>query len=99
MKDYLEISKLYFQEKKGLKFLRALIYYLYSTIDTKFEDIIEIIATIPEKGGEEAMTIAARLIEKGRNEGKDEGLKEGLQQALNGQTISLSQMWDGIDAE
>lgn len=28
-----------------------------------------------------------------------EGLREGLQQALNGQTIPLSQMWDGIDAE
>ncbi|MBE9140923.1 hypothetical protein IQ254_27620 [Nodosilinea sp. LEGE 07088] len=28
-----------------------------------------------------------------------EGLREGLQQALNGQTIPLSHMWDGIDAE
>lgn len=28
-----------------------------------------------------------------------EGLREGLQQALNGQTIPLSQIWDGIDAE
>jgi predicted transcriptional regulator len=28
-----------------------------------------------------------------------EGLREGLQQALNEQTIPLSQMWDGIDAE
>jgi predicted transcriptional regulator len=28
-----------------------------------------------------------------------EGLREGLQQALNGQTIPLSQMWNGIDAE
>lgn len=28
-----------------------------------------------------------------------EGLREGLQQALNGQTIPLAQMWDGIDAE
>ena len=28
-----------------------------------------------------------------------EGLREGLQQALSGQTIPLSQMWDGIDAE
>lgn len=28
-----------------------------------------------------------------------EGLREGLQQALNGQTLPLSQMWDGIDAE
>jgi predicted transcriptional regulator len=28
-----------------------------------------------------------------------EGLREGLQQALNGQTIPLSKMWDGINAE
>ena len=28
-----------------------------------------------------------------------EGLREGLQQALNGQTIPLSQMWDGINAK
>jgi predicted transcriptional regulator len=28
-----------------------------------------------------------------------EGLREGLQQALNGKTLPLSQMWDGIDAE
>lgn len=28
-----------------------------------------------------------------------EGLREGLQQALNGQTIPLAQIWDGIDAE
>ncbi len=26
-------------------------------------------------------------------------LREGLQEALSGQTIPLSQMWDGIDAE
>jgi len=28
-----------------------------------------------------------------------EWLREGLKQALNDQTIPLSQMWDGIDAE
>ena len=28
-----------------------------------------------------------------------QGLREGLQEALLGQTIPLSQMWDGIDAE
>lgn len=26
-----------------------------------------------------------------------QGIKEGLQQAINGETIPLSQMWDGID--
>jgi hypothetical protein len=28
-----------------------------------------------------------------------EGIKQGLNEAINGQTISLSQMWDGIDVE
>jgi|GEM_PF-6915477 hypothetical protein len=28
-----------------------------------------------------------------------EGIKEGLQQAINGETITLSQMWEGIDVD
>ena len=28
-----------------------------------------------------------------------EGLRQGLQEAFNGQTLPLSQLWDGIDAE
>ncbi|HIK10979.1 MAG TPA: hypothetical protein IGS52_12035 [Oscillatoriaceae cyanobacterium M33_DOE_052] len=28
-----------------------------------------------------------------------EGIRQGLQEALTGQTIPLSQMWEGIDAE
>jgi hypothetical protein len=28
-----------------------------------------------------------------------EGIKEGLKEAINGQTIPLSQMWEGIDVE
>lgn len=28
-----------------------------------------------------------------------EGIHEGIREALSGQTIPLSQMWDGIDAE
>lgn len=28
-----------------------------------------------------------------------EGLRQGLHEALTGQTIPLSQMWDGIDAD
>jgi hypothetical protein len=28
-----------------------------------------------------------------------EGIKEGLKQAISGQTIPLSQMWEGIDVE
>lgn len=28
-----------------------------------------------------------------------EGIKQGLKEALSGQTIPLTQMWDGIDVE
>lgn len=28
-----------------------------------------------------------------------EGIRQGLHEALTGQTVPLSQMWDGIDAE
>lgn len=28
-----------------------------------------------------------------------QGLRQGLKEALTGQTVPLSQMWDGIDAE
>lgn len=28
-----------------------------------------------------------------------EGITQGLKEALNGQTLPLSQMWDGIDAD
>ena len=28
-----------------------------------------------------------------------EGIKQGLQEAMRGQTIPLSQMWEGIDVE
>lgn len=28
-----------------------------------------------------------------------EGIKQGLQEAMSGQTIPLSQMWEGIDVE
>ncbi|CAC5342760.1 MULTISPECIES: hypothetical protein [Planktothrix] len=28
-----------------------------------------------------------------------EGIQQGLQEALTGQTISVSEMWEGIDAE
>ena len=28
-----------------------------------------------------------------------EGIKQGLQEAMKGQTIPLSQMWEGIDVE
>ncbi|TYQ31017.1 hypothetical protein [Pseudanabaena sp. UWO310] len=46
------------------------------------------------------------LVEKTREDLDDtpddiviEGIKQGLKEALSGQTIPLSQMWEGIDVE
>ena len=54
----------------------------------------------------EQQEILQYLIEKTRDDLDDtpdeiviEGIKQGLKEAMNGQTIPLSQMWEGIDAE
>jgi hypothetical protein len=46
------------------------------------------------------------LVEKTREDLDDtpddiviEGIKQGLKEAISGQTIPLSQMWEGIDVE
>ena len=46
------------------------------------------------------------LVEKTREDLDDtpddivfEGIKQGLKEAMSGQTIPLSQMWEGIDVE
>ena len=54
----------------------------------------------------EQQEILQYLIEKTRDDLDDtpdeiviEGIKQGLKEAMNGQTIPLSQMWEGIDVE
>lgn len=54
----------------------------------------------------EQQEILQYLIEKTRDDLDDtpdeiviEGIKQGFKEAMSGQTIPLSQMWEGIDAE
>lgn len=71
----------YFEEEEGLKFLESVIRYLYYASDIAEERVIDALKEISEEGGKLSMTIAARLIEKGkitgRMEGRVEGKKEG----------------------
>jgi hypothetical protein len=54
----------------------------------------------------EQQEVLQYLVEKNREDLDDttddiviEGIKQGLQEAMRGQTIPLSQMWEGIDVE
>lgn len=54
----------------------------------------------------EQQEVLEYLVEKTREDLDDtpddivvEGIKQGLKEAMSGQTIPLSQMWEGIDVE
>ncbi|MFN4797163.1 MAG: hypothetical protein ACK54J_02775 [Pseudanabaena sp.] len=54
----------------------------------------------------EQQEVLQYLVEKAREDLDDtpddiviEGIKQGLKEAMSGQTIPLSQMWEGIDVE
>ena len=54
----------------------------------------------------EQQEVLQYLVEKTREDLDDtpddiviEGIKQGLKEAMSGQTIPLSQMWNGIDVE
>jgi hypothetical protein len=54
----------------------------------------------------EQQEVLQYLVEKTREDLDDtpddiviEGLRQGLKEAMSGQTIPLSQMWEGIDVE
>ncbi|MCF6149516.1 MAG: Rpn family recombination-promoting nuclease/putative transposase [Candidatus Kuenenia sp.] len=78
LKEFFEIGKRYFQEEEGLRFLESVIRYLYNAPEIPVERVIETVKEISEEGGILSMTIAARLIEKGKIEGKIEGEKSLL---------------------
>ncbi|WP_347275375.1 Rpn family recombination-promoting nuclease/putative transposase [Candidatus Kuenenia sp.] len=77
LKGFFEIGRQYFEEKEGVKFLESAIRYLYYASDISEERVIETLKEISEEGGKLSMTIAARLIEKGKMAGRAEGEKEG----------------------
>ncbi|MBD2150233.1 hypothetical protein H6F44_08895 [Pseudanabaena sp. FACHB-1277] len=54
----------------------------------------------------EQQEVLQYLVEKNREDLDDtpddiviEGIRQGLKEAMSGQTIPLSQMWEGIDVE
>jgi hypothetical protein len=77
LKGFFEIGKQYFEEGEGLKFLESVIRYLYYASDISEERVIDTLKEISEEGGKLSMTIAARLIEKGKMAGRAEGKVEG----------------------
>ncbi|MCF6147393.1 MAG: Rpn family recombination-promoting nuclease/putative transposase [Candidatus Kuenenia sp.] len=77
LKGFFEIGRQYFEEEEGLRFLESVIRYLYNASDIAEERVIDTLKEISEEGGKLSMTIAARLIEKGKMAGREEGRMEG----------------------
>jgi predicted transposase/invertase (TIGR01784 family) len=64
----------------GERFFVAAINYLFNFVEEiDVDEVAETIKTITPKGGDIAMTIAAKLERKGRQKGLQEGLQKGLQ--------------------
>ena len=82
LKDFIEIGRQYFEEEEGLRFLESVIRYLYNAPEIAVERVIETIKEISEEGGKLSMTIATKLIEKGKMQGKIEGKIEGEKSLL-----------------
>ena len=92
LKDFIEIGRQYFEEEEGLRFLEVVIRYLYNAPEIAVERVIDIIKEISEEGGKLSMTIAAKLIEKGKIEGKREGERKGkLEGRLEGKIEGLKE--------
>ncbi|MBW7942956.1 MAG: Rpn family recombination-promoting nuclease/putative transposase, partial [Candidatus Kuenenia stuttgartiensis] len=77
LKGFFEIGIQYFEEDEGLKFLESAIRYLYYASDIAEKRVIDTLKEISEEGGKLSMTIAAKLIEKGKIAGRVEGRAEG----------------------
>jgi predicted transposase/invertase (TIGR01784 family) len=73
--DILEVGKLYFREKQGLNFLKAVINYIFQATEIEPEKLIEAFTYVSEKGKEIAMTTAEKLRQEGHKEGLIEGQK------------------------
>ena len=57
-------------------------YLLSSKPEVELEELVEIASKISEERGEQIMTLAERLIDKGMQKGRESGLKEGLAEGL-----------------
>ena len=77
LEDFLNICRLYFEEEKGLNFLKSLILYLYSAGNIEPDEVVKTISAISSEGGAEAMSTATRLMEMGKIKGFEEGIEKG----------------------
>ncbi len=66
----------------------------------------QVFTLIDQLSFNEQQEVLRYLVEKNREDIDDtpdevviEGIKQGLKEAMSGQTIPLSQMWEGIDVE
>ena len=98
--DCLELDSLYFTQEKGLKYLESVLRYLFSNVEKlQIEEIQKKIAAISVRGGEFAMTLAEKLIEKGELKGIEKGKLEGIKEGeLKGKLETAQRMKEkGMD--
>ncbi|MBF0228168.1 MAG: Rpn family recombination-promoting nuclease/putative transposase [Desulfamplus sp.] len=79
--EFLEIGRSFFQEKRGIKFLKTVISYLFKATEIKTDTVVRSILSITKEGGEIAMTTAEKLREEGWQKGRQEGWQKGREEA------------------
>ncbi|HBI37111.1 MAG TPA: hypothetical protein DDY71_05655 [Spirochaetia bacterium] len=82
IRKYLEIGQLYFNTETGLKFLEALLIYLFCNMPEESKDIIINETTKITSKEVNIMTIAMKLRQEGKVEGKIEGKIEEKKSTL-----------------
>ena len=78
----IHIGLLYYEEEEGLRFFQGVIQYLFKRSELPKEEVIKTIKSISIKGGEQAMTIAAQLINEGMKQGIEKGKRQGIEQGI-----------------
>jgi len=97
LKDIFEVGRMYYEEEKGLEFLECVLRYLFGSTEISEKEVIKILTQISMKGGEQAMTTAEMLIDKGKREGKREGkLEDAKVMLLEGLEISFISKVTGL---
>ncbi len=72
IEKFLKIGKSYYDEPEGRDFLKSLLIYIYSFLESGQEKVKESLSKISETGEEIAMTIATQIKQEGIREGKIE---------------------------
>ncbi len=76
LRDYFELIKEYYEKEKGLKFTDSLIVYLFYAGNIDLTKMVETVKKISHRGGEVAMSTAAKLIEEWKEEGIEQGIEK-----------------------